>query len=136
MVWLAPKPIETHLLDAWLAAWNERTGDTATAGPGLRIRGRRTDTRYPDFIAMPVMISPALAPSWPMALTCHAMLPDGSEAATVIVYAGHDTLAEHEVKFSIAGAWYDGSAILPGQMLFTVQPLPQSEGGPPTTTET
>lgn len=119
--WLAPSPTELNLVTAWVAAWNERTGDSAVAGPDLRVRGRNPDQRYPDFIAMPITISPESAPSWPLVFMCHAKFPDGTDAATVVVRAGDETQSQHEVKFSIAAAWYDGSVIRPEHMIFTLR---------------
>jgi len=53
--WFTPTATELDLITEWLAAWNERTGDTASAGPNLRVRARNPDMRYPNFFAMPVV---------------------------------------------------------------------------------
>ncbi len=120
MVWFAPTPTEVQLLASWVDAWNDRTGDSAVVGPDVRVRQRNPDLRYPSFIASPIALSPSHAPTWPLIFSCHAMWPDGTEAAGIWVRAGDEALADREVSFDITAAWYDGWVIRPDEMLFTL----------------
>lgn len=118
--WSPAGPSQLCILRPLIDAWNQRTGDSAVLGPEPLLREHRDDGRYERFVASPITLSRSRAPRWPLHLSCHARWPDGSDAASVVISAGSEDLAQDEVGVSIMAAFWDGVIARPGDLFFTM----------------
>ncbi|MDN4474208.1 hypothetical protein [Demequina zhanjiangensis] len=100
--WRALSFEERALVEAWLATWNGRTGDTATLGQDAKARPSCGCGTCPSFTVKPLVLHESgLALDEPYLGEGYAEGTDDGPGPGLLVWGLSDSLARDEIDFEI-----------------------------------